>query len=495
MRRRDQPDVDADARARRPPLRISPVSQEPERASPGRRGRARRPRPGTRCRRPPPRRGPARALGGAGERAALVAEELALEELAGERAAVHGHERAAAARDSAGGARRRRAPCPCRSRRGSAPARRTGRRAGSGRRAPASPRSGRPVPRIPAVAPRPVLPSSRWRRWGLAEQPGCQGPARGRKGPSNLAIRLRSGGGPGMELPGNQPGIRCGSTDTACRHSLGNRRTRRYPPAHSGAQWAPEPRGRRCSSPRPSRPSRGRSAQLSAGNPFLPERLEGRARRPRGGLRHRPGRSGTPRPSPSPPRTSSGSRRARRPSPRRPASASPKAPGHGPRRSGSTRTSSSTRSTSATRAPSSRGSATHPGSERAAAALRAVPTRPRPLPRRPGVREPAPRAAAHVFAGYYQVRRAFHHIHATSSARRGRRGASARPSGSRSSRTTCRRYRRALYAAWATSRRSSPARPAPARSSSPGPSGSRATSRSTEDAGRSPDCRRRVLRR
>ena len=58
----------------------------------------------------------------------------------------------------------------------------------------------------------------------------------------------------------------------------------------------------------------------------------------------------------------------------------------------------------------------------------------------------------------------------TSSASRGRRGASARPSGSRSSRGTGGATGAPSTRGWATSPPSSPARRAPARSSSPGPS-------------------------
>ena len=56
-------------------------------------------------------------VGGAGERAAHVAEQLALEQRLDDRRAVDRHEPAIAARSGAGAARARRAPCRCRSRR------------------------------------------------------------------------------------------------------------------------------------------------------------------------------------------------------------------------------------------------------------------------------------------------------------------------------------------------------------------------------------------
>ena len=59
-------------------------------------------------------------LDGAGEGAALEAEQLRLEQLGRQRGAVHLDERLVAPGDDARGARARRAPCRCRSRRGSA---------------------------------------------------------------------------------------------------------------------------------------------------------------------------------------------------------------------------------------------------------------------------------------------------------------------------------------------------------------------------------------
>ena len=62
----------------------------------------------------------------AGERAALVAEHLALHEIARDRGAVDAHERPVAPRARRGGSPRRRAPCPFPTRRSSARARRVG---------------------------------------------------------------------------------------------------------------------------------------------------------------------------------------------------------------------------------------------------------------------------------------------------------------------------------------------------------------------------------
>ena len=92
---------------------------------------------------------PLRCADGAGEAAALVAEELGVDQPGRDRAAVHAQERARRARASARGSRARRPPCPSRSRRGSAPARRTARPA---RRAPSPARR-------PASAPTIVSPT------------------------------------------------------------------------------------------------------------------------------------------------------------------------------------------------------------------------------------------------------------------------------------------------------------------------------------------------
>ena len=64
-----------------------------------------------------PRSVPTRSALGAGEGAAHVAEELALEELGGDRRAVERHEELVAAAGWRRGWRGRRAPCRCRSRR------------------------------------------------------------------------------------------------------------------------------------------------------------------------------------------------------------------------------------------------------------------------------------------------------------------------------------------------------------------------------------------
>ena len=60
-------------------------------------------------------------LGGAGERAALVAEQLALQQLGRHRRAVDGDPRARSRAASSGGCSARRPPCRCRSRRAPAP--------------------------------------------------------------------------------------------------------------------------------------------------------------------------------------------------------------------------------------------------------------------------------------------------------------------------------------------------------------------------------------
>ena len=78
------------------------------------------------------------ALGGAGERAALVAEELALEQLVRDRRAVERDERVRGGRSGSGSSWRR-APCPCRSRPGSGRWRRWARRGRSPCRPPAWP--------------------------------------------------------------------------------------------------------------------------------------------------------------------------------------------------------------------------------------------------------------------------------------------------------------------------------------------------------------------
>ncbi len=80
---------------------------------------------------------------------------------------------------------------------------------------------------------------------------------------------------------------------------------------------------------------------------------------------------------------------------------------------------------------------------------------------------------------------------ATSSARRWRRPGCGRRRGTQSSRTTCRATCAPCTTGWATSRRSSPGRPAPARNSSPARSGSRGTCRSTRRRARSPTTWRR----
>ena len=186
--------------------------------------------------------------------------------------------------------------------------------------------------------------------------------------------------------------------------------------------------------------------QLERRQPLPPGAPRGRARGPRRGLRPRrhalalPGRAraGAER------RPDRGARDGpRRRGPRAPRR---RRPGHAPRRSASTRTSSSTRSTSATKAPSSRGSAPGP---RRRAACRSSSTSggtSRTTSTSAGCASPLREQAAHVFAGFYQVRRAFHHIHANilgeSGPARRLRAAVWQSIFTRDGR----RYRRALYA-------------------------------------------------
>ena len=131
--------------------------------------------------------------------------------------------------------------------------------------------------------------------------------------------------------------------------------------------------------------------QLGAGNPFLPERLEaeraalGDAFDPAGTLWHSPAE-----PEPAPNVVAD---RGARDGPRRRGPRAPRRRGPAARRGG--RALRGPRPLRALRAPPGRPLRVVPRAARAdgpRAALRARPPRPRALPRRPGVREPAPRA-------------------------------------------------------------------------------------------------------
>ena len=98
----------------------------------------------------------------AGERAALVTEQLALRQLARQRAAVDGDERAARVRARARAGRARPAPCRCRSRRSPAPASPVGAtsaaRASDARSAGSSPMiASNADPRLASVSHAPVV--------------------------------------------------------------------------------------------------------------------------------------------------------------------------------------------------------------------------------------------------------------------------------------------------------------------------------------------------
>ena len=96
-------------------------------ASPAASSPSRRSRRGTASRRRPPAKQPVLAVGRAGERARLVAEQLGLEQALGQRGAVDRDERPVAARRRARGCSARPAPCRSRSRRRSARSCRGGR--------------------------------------------------------------------------------------------------------------------------------------------------------------------------------------------------------------------------------------------------------------------------------------------------------------------------------------------------------------------------------
>ena len=218
MRRRDQPDVDVAgaARAHRPHLA---VAEEPEEHRLGVRRElghlVEEHRPAVRLAEEP---GP--ALEGARERPALVAEELAPEELAREGAAVHGLEPGAAAaaqpverggdellagpglaEDQHRHVVRGHAPDPVEERRH--------------RRAPAD----QPLEPRQWLHARPPRAASSRRRTAWAEQGRCQRPASRRK------LRVESGGLAGRRQIGataasrSEPASRAGRPAPACRHS------------------------------------------------------------------------------------------------------------------------------------------------------------------------------------------------------------------------------------------------------------------------------------
>ena len=112
-----------------------------------------RSRRGTRCRRAAARTAPP-ALDRAGERALLVAEQLALEQGLGQRRAVHRHERSRRRAGRGGGCRRPATPCPCRFRPGSERSRPTAPPAARARSRSSICGLARDDPRTPCLRPR-----------------------------------------------------------------------------------------------------------------------------------------------------------------------------------------------------------------------------------------------------------------------------------------------------------------------------------------------------
>ena len=440
MRRRDQADVHVAgaARAHRPHLALA---EEPEEHRLGVGGELRHlveeHGPAVRLAEKP---GP--PLEGARERAALVAEELAPEKLARQGAAVHRLEaRGAAAAQPVDGRGdqllagaglaedqdrdvvRSDAPDPVEE--------------GRHRRAPAD----QPLePR--QCAPRP--PPSRASARSTAEEQGrCHGPQCG--GTSRRIEWFRPIRDPGRNGHAVSSRIRCRADPHACRHSLGTPPAWRYPPRHSGAVVRARARRPAMLFPEGDATVARAVGQLTAGNPFLPERLEaeraalGDEFDPAGTLWHSPA---SPSPAPNVVRI------AARATALADAARARLAGGARPR---------------AEEIGLYEDLVLYALYERHQGALFGwFRARPAPAGRVPlfervrrdlahyldvrGCASPLREQAAHVFAGFYQVRRAFHHIHANilgeSGPARRLRAAVWQSIFTRDGR----RYRRALYA-------------------------------------------------